>query len=264
MLREGINALSSTIWAARELILLEETDSTNVQAAKAAAEGAPHGTLVTAEKQTAGRGRRGRTWESPAGKNLYFTLLLRPQFGPEKASMLTLVMACSVGRTIRQMTGLSCGIKWPNDIVVNGKKVCGILTEMSVGTDKIDHVLIGVGINVGLQEFTPELRDRATSLENETGCEVEREALLVAIMQAFEEDYELFAKWGGLRPLLDEYQSMLLNRDARVRVLDPLGEYEGTALGITETGELKVLTDDGRITEVYAGEVSVRGVYGYI
>lgn len=261
---EEISGLLETKWAARELKFYEETDSTNIQAGCEAINGAPHGTLIVADKQCAGRGRRGRSWESPAGTNIYFSLILKPDFTPDKASMLTLVMAYSVNRAIMELTGLACGIKWPNDIVVNGRKVCGILTEMSVDGTGIRHVIIGVGINVGLQEFLPELADKATCLVKEAGIRISRSRLISRIMGAFEEDYEAFAACGDLRLLLDSYNKMLVNCDAKVRVLDPQGEYEGTARGITKTGELLVETEEGSLVEVYAGEVSVRGIYGYV
>ena len=246
------------------IISYEETDSTNVRARIAALEGEAHGTLITAGKQTAGRGRRGRSWDSPAGSNLYFTLILKPDFAPDQASMLTLVMAHAVAEAIIGVTGLECRIKWPNDIVVNGKKVCGILTEMSVDKGKIQHVLIGVGVNVGRQEFAPELADKATSLEQETAARIDERTLLCEIMKAFEKDYESFVRCGNLEPLQEAYNALLVNRNAAVRVLDPKGEYEGKALGITKTGELLVETAEGSLVEVYAGEVSVIGIYGYV
>ena len=264
MLQYKEYTLPGTEWAAKDWIHLKETDSTNIQAARAAAAGGGHGMLVTADRQTAGKGRWGRSWESPAVGNLYFTLLLKPDLAPDKASMLTLVMALSVSRAIRGLTGIDCGIKWPNDIVINGRKVCGILTEMHVEKGRIRYVLIGVGINVVLQEFSPTLKEKATSLEQEAGRKVSSKELLSRIMQDFEADYAGFCDCGNLQKLRQEYQDMLINCNAQVRVLDPKGEYEGTALGITETGELLVKTLDGRIEEVYAGEVSVRGIFGYV
>ena len=261
---ESIESLLTTKWAGRTLMFYDETDSTNVQAVREAENGAPHGTLIVSDRQTAGRGRRERGWESPADTNIYFTLVLKPDFAPECASMLTLVMAYSVNKAIQQETGLTCGIKWPNDIVVNGRKICGILTEMKVTQGSICHVVIGVGINVRKQEFGPELSEKAACLEEECGAGVLRSSLLARIMKAFEEDYKTFLDWGNLHGLLDGYNQVLVNRNVKVRVLDPKGEYEGTALGITETGELLVEITEGEVVEVYAGEVSVRGIYGYV
>ena len=261
---ESIESLLTTKWAGRTLMFYDQTDSTNVQAVREVENGAPHGTLIVADRQTAGKGRRGRGWESPADTNIYFTLVLKPDFTPDRASMLTIVMAYSVNKAMQQEAGLHCGIKWPNDIVVNGRKVCGILTEMKVAQGRICHVVIGVGINVGKQEFPAELSEKATCLEEACGAEVSRSSLLARIMKAFEEDYKTFIDCGNLRGLLDGYNQALVNRGAEVRVLDPKGEYEGTALGITENGELLVETGNGEVVEVYAGEVSVRGIYGYV
>lgn len=263
----GQNELESrmdTEWAGHPVSFYETINSTNLRAKLDADSGAPEGALVVADMQTAGRGRRGRTWSSPAGLNVYFTLILKPRYVPDKASMVTLVMALAVAEGIRETCGVEAGIKWPNDIVVNGKKVCGILTEMSVEKDFIHHVVIGVGINVGLQEFAPELADTATSLQAECGRKVPKAALVANIMKAFEKYYESFREKTDLSDLVDSYNKMLVNRGKTVRVLDPKGEYSGVAEGINELGELLVELPDGHVENVYAGEVSVRGVYGYI
>lgn len=263
----GQNELESrmdTEWAGHPVSFYETINSTNLRAKLDADNGAPEGALVVADMQTAGRGRRGRTWSSPAGLNVYFTLILKPRYVPDKASMVTLVMALAVAEGIRETCGVEAGIKWPNDIVVNGKKICGILTEMSVEKDFIHHVVIGVGINVGLQEFAPELADTATSLQAECGRKVPKAALVANIMKAFEKYYESFREKTDLSDLVDSYNKMLVNRGKTVRVLDPKGEYSGVAEGINELGELLVELPDGHVENVYAGEVSVRGVYGYI
>ena len=254
----------NTKWAGRPLHFFQELGSTNIQAKLEAEEGAAEGTLVMADMQTAGRGRRGRTWSSPAGVNLYFTLILKPSYGTEQASGVTLVMALAVAAGIRETCGVSAGIKWPNDIVVNGRKVCGILTEMSVEENIIRYIIIGVGVNVGLQEFPQEVAQRATSLQAECGSEVSRDALAENIMAAFEQYYESFLLSGDLFGVLAEYNSLLVNRGERVRVLDPKEEYQGLALGINARGELLVEREDGSVAEVYAGEVSVRGIDGYV
>lgn len=253
-----------TKWAGQPVCFYDSIESTNTEAKRLAEEGASHGTVVLARMQTAGRGRRGRNWISPPDSNIYFTLLLRPTFEPDKASMLTLVMAHSVAKAIRQETGLEAGIKWPNDIVIDGRKICGILTEMNTERDAIRNVVIGVGVNVHEQQFPPELADKATFVDAEYGGRVSRERLLEAILKAFEEDYELFVAHGSLTALKDSYNALLVNRDREVCVLDPAGEYRGIARGITDTGVLIVEPPDGTCREVFAGEVSVRGIYGYV
>lgn len=252
-----------TRWAGKELIFRPVTGSTNIDAKAAAEEGAPEGTLVVTEQQEAGRGRRGRGWFSPEGCNLYFTLLLRPECAPDQACMLTLVMALAVAGAVRQL-GLDAGIKWPNDVVIAGKKVCGILTEMSAEPDFIHYVVIGTGVNVNQETFPEEIAGTATSLRIEKGERIKRAELLAAVMEHFERAYETFRTSWDLSGLAAEYESLLLNKDRPVRVLDPKGAFEGTARGINEKGELLVERQDGSVERVYAGEVSVRGVYGYV
>ena len=252
-----------TRWSGKELIFRPVTGSTNIDAKAAAEEGAPEGTLVVTEQQEAGRGRRGRGWFSPEGCNLYFTLLLRPECAPDQACMLTLVMALAVAGAVRQL-GLDAGIKWPNDVVIAGKKVCGILTEMSAEPDFIHYVVIGTGVNVNQETFPEEIAGTATSLRIEKGERIKRAELLAAVMEHFERAYETFRTSWDLSGLAAEYESLLLNKDRPVRVLDPKGAFEGTARGINEKGELLVERQDGSVERVYAGEVSVRGVYGYV
>ena len=271
--QETIEKYLRTKWLGRNLLFYDSVDSTNDRvhqlAVDAAPEDAPHGTVVAADRQTAGKGRRGRAWESPAGANIYFSLLLRPTFAPDKAAMLTLLIAYGVKCGIeRQMVSdaSQCGIKWPNDVVIDGKKVCGILTEMYLEGNSIDHVIVGVGVNVGKQNFAPELVDKATSLESECGQVFDRSRLLADILEVFEEEYESFAAEDAIADLKffkEKYNACLVNRDREVCVLDPKGEYRGIARGINDTGELLVELQDGSLKEVYAGEVSVRGIYGY-
>lgn len=270
MKEEFLNKIQTQIMG-RSVQFFDCTDSTNVRAAQAAEQGAGHGALFVADMQTAGKGRRGRAWESPAGKNLYFSLLLKPELKPDKAPMLTLVMALAVAkglqRSLERLTEpaeMPLGIKWPNDLVINGRKICGILTEMSLNQGRIAHVVIGVGINMAHQEFAAALRDKATSIEAECGLCLSKEQLLADIMMAFEEAYEVFENTLDLSGLKAEYEGMLVNKDRMVCVLNPKGEYRGIARGIQNGGELLVEREDGTVETVYAGEVSVRGIYGYI
>lgn len=258
-----------TKWAGRKLYYLESTGSTNTDAKRLAEEGEPHGTTIVANMQTAGRGRRGRTWQSPAGANTYFTILLKPDFSPDKASMLTLVMALSVAEAIEEITGLKADIKWPNDIVVHKKKVVGMLTEMSTTPemDEIQYVVIGVGTNVNYdspEDFPEELRPTATSLRMEAGHLINRAALTERVLDRFEVNYEKFEETLDLSGLMDSYEKHLINVGAQVRVLDPAGEYTGISRGINAVGELLVEKENGETINVYAGEVSVRGLYGYV
>ncbi|MDD7148580.1 MAG: biotin--[acetyl-CoA-carboxylase] ligase [Lachnospiraceae bacterium] len=255
-----------TVWAGRNVHYLPETDSTNQQAKRLAEDGAPHGTLVVADMQTAGKGRRGRSWQQKPGEAIAMSIILRPDFAPEYASMLTLAAADSVAKGIEKVTGMSPMIKWPNDVIVNRRKVCGILTEMGMNLEdgSIDYVVVGIGINVNQTEFPEEIRQIATSLRLEGGSGIQRSGLIAEVMRIFERDYELLAEHKCLSGILEEYNARLINKDAAVKVLDPKGEFTGISLGINERGELLVKKEDGTVTEVYAGEVSVRGFYGYV
>ncbi len=242
----------------------EQLDSTNTKVSELALEGAEHGTVVVAECQTAGKGRRGRVWNSPAGDNIYMSVLLRPSFETHKAPMITLLMAYSVAEVLRKRGFSDVQIKWPNDLVLFGKKLCGILTEMYLRGSEIDYVVVGVGVNVNTSAFPEELVDKATSLFLECGKLVEREQLIANILETFMEMYDRFAKAGDLKFLQEDYNAILVNRDREVCILEPENEYTAYALGINEKGELLVRLEDGTVKQVYAGEVSVRGVYGYI
>ena len=260
---EEVESLLETSWAARPVVYEEEQASTNQTAKMLAEQGASHGTLVVAERQVSGRGRRGRPWHSPKGSGIWMSILLRPQIHPMSASMLTLVAAMAVYDAISSRVE-GCAIKWPNDIVIDGRKVCGILTEMSTQIDYINHVTIGVGINVNLTEFPEEIRETATSLRLECGHVVKRAPLIAAVMKRFEQNYTVFLEHGDLSGLKERYSELLVNKDREVRILGAKEQYNAYALGINQTGELIVRKEDGTEEAVYAGEVSVRGVYGYV
>ena len=253
-----------TEWAGGRTVYFDATDSTNIQARRLAEAHAPHGTLVVSDRQDGGKGRRGRSWASPSGVGIWMSLILRPEIAPSSASMLTLAAALAVREGIREETGLSPLIKWPNDLVLNGKKICGILTEMSTELMEIQYVITGIGINVNQREFPSEIRDTATSLSLEAGRCFRRSSLIAAILKAFEKDYAAFLKTGDLSLLLEEYNACLVNRGKEVCILDPSGEYRAVAEGIDENGSLLVTLPDGTRREIISGEVSVRGIYGYV
>ena len=253
-------------WIGTEIYHKELTGSTNQDVRELALQGAADGTVVYADMQTAGRGRRGRNWFSERGESLLFSLLLRPDISPDKASQITLLMALAVTRVLREDCGVEAMIKWPNDIVIGGKKICGILTELYPGADGKYFVIVGCGINVGQKEIPAKLRDIATSLclESNHHSVIANGELLQGILAEFEHYYDRFLVCGSLADFVDEYNARLVSLDKEVRVLDPKGEYSGISKGINDKGELLVQLDDGNISEVYAGEVSVRGLYGYV
>lgn len=263
---EEITSRLTTVWAGRAVYSYGETGSTNIDAKRIAEEGAPHGALVVADTQTMGRGRRGREWESEdSGQAIYMTLLLKPQFSPEYASRVTLLMALAVASALEEVCeDQSVQIKWPNDVVLNGHKVCGILTEMSAEPGYIHHVVIGTGINVNQKEFPKEVGEIATSVLRETGRTNSRAQIIARVMFFFEQYYEQFLRTYDLSAVRKQYEARLAGMGKEVRVLDPKGGYVCISKGITKTGELIVEKEDGTRCEVYAGEVSVRGLYGYI
>ncbi len=290
-----------TRWAACNIVYKDVTGSTNTDARELALSGALHGTLVVADKQESGRGSNGRGWETPAGTNIAMSLVVRPRVGIVQIPMLTLVMGLSVAEGIEQViTDADCGIKWPNDVVLAGRKVCGILTELHLKPEGgIADAVIGVGINVNMVDFPEEIRGVAGSLLTQTGIRVDRNALVARVMESFEANYEKFEKTGDMSLLKDRYEARLVNRDRKVMILDPRKaavvapkeavetkfhgnagglkingqmtsgaentvEETGTCLGITDSGALIVKLDTGEKREVKAGEVSVRGIYGYV
>ena len=257
--------LQSTTWCGKERYHFAIIDSTNKKAKEMSQEGCKHGTLITAESQQAGIGRRGRSWSSEEGAGIYMSMLLRPDIKTEHASCLTLVAAISVAKAIAEMVNeeTEIKIKWPNDIVMNKKKVCGILTELSLDGCNIDSLVIGIGINVLNRNFPDEIKETASSLFLETQIEIEKEELIEKVWRNFEYYYDLFLQTQDLRGLKGDYEKMLANQNQIVKVLDPNGEYEGIAKGITNTGELLVETQQGTCV-VSSGEVSVRGIYGYV
>lgn len=264
MTEAEIKSLMHTEWVAKEVLYFDTIDSTNTKAQELAEKGYPSGTLVVADKQESGKGRRGRSWVSPSGTGIFMTLMIKPDINPNNASMLTLVAALAVAKAITSVTGEEALIKWPNDIVVNGKKVCGILTEMNAQFDYINHIVVGIGINVHNESFPEEISQMASSLMIESGGKRFHRAQIIAeTMSYFEQYYDTFLKTQDLSALVREYDKLLVNRNKSVRVLDPKEPFDGKAMGITPKGELIVDTWESRKL-VSSGEVSVRGIYGYV
>ena len=264
MTEAEIKSLMHTEWVAKEVLYFDTIDSTNTKAQELDEKGYPSGTLVVADKQESGKGRRGRSWVSPSGTGIFMTLMIKPDINPNNASMLTLVAALAVAKAITSVTGEKALIKWPNDIVINGKKVCGILTEMNAQFDYINHIVVGIGINVHNESFPEEISQMASSLMIEAGGKRFHRAQIIAeTMSYFEQYYDTFLKTQDLSALVREYDELLVNRNKSVRVLDPKEPFDGKAMGITPKGELIVDTWESRKL-VSSGEVSVRGIYGYV
>lgn len=259
-----LGSLFENEYFGNKIYYYDELDSTNNMAKKKAEDGASHGTLVITECQNGGRGRRGKKWISPSGSGIWMSFILRPEIHPYTASMLTLVAALAAVSALKKIGGLNCNIKWPNDIVVNGKKVCGILTEMSSELDAVNYVIIGIGFNVNTTEFDEDIRTIASSLFLETGLKIKRSQVVADFAKCFEKYYKIFIQTQDMNGLMNEYNSLLINAGKEVKINNIKSEFIGNAIGINERGELLVKKQDGSIENIMSGEVSVRGLYGYV
>ncbi len=260
---EEILPLLTTKYIGRIFIHFDEVDSTNVQCRRACSNNPIEGMVVAAEEQTSGRGRLGRSWISPKGTGIWMSIVLKPNISPMVAPRATLIGAAAVYTALKDM-GISVGIKWPNDIVINGKKICGILTEMNAEIERVNYVIMGIGINVNMESFPDELKEKATSLKNELGNEVDRKKLVANILNNFEVFYEEFKNTGDISRVIEicKEGSLLINKE--VRVINGNNEVICTVIDIDDEGELIVKHKDGTIKRVISGEVSVRGIYGYV
>ncbi|MDO4941836.1 MAG: biotin--[acetyl-CoA-carboxylase] ligase [Lachnospiraceae bacterium] len=251
-------------WIGKEIEYFESTDSTNNRIRSFAEEGRKQGLLAVAEEQTGGKGRRGRSWDSPPGTGIWMSLLLKPCIEPHKASMITILAALAMARAIEKVTDLSPKIKWPNDIVINRKKTCGILTEMSAELEEIRYIILGIGINANTESFNRDIADKATSIYLENGEKIKRAKLIAEFCMEFEQLYEEFLRCGDLHTIKEAYESYLINIGKIVKIMKNRREEIRKAIGINELGELVVEDAEGRKEIVFSGEVSVRGLYGYV
>ncbi len=247
----------------REIEHYEKVDSTNEVARMRAAKGAGEGLLVVAEEQTGGRGRLGRQWYSSRSKGIFFTLLLRPPVNPSRASQITMLAAVSLASAIRSETGIGVGvgIKWPNDLLAGGKKICGILAELSAELDRIGYLVVGVGINANQDpgDFPADVQETATSLKLETGKTVSRVRLLQASLKSFEHWYGLWLEL-GFEPVRAAWKrmSVSLNCPVRIQTLDK--SWEGWAEDVDSDGALLLRLPGGNLQRFVSGEVSLRFV----
>jgi len=237
--------------------VLKKTDSTNLQAKRMAAQGAAEGTLVVADTQTEGRGRRGRNWHSPSGRNIYASLVLRPQLAPSQAPQITLMTAVALARTLRASAALDAKIKWPNDVMVGGKKIAGILTEISADMDAVDYVVVGFGINVNTRqhEMPEEIAPIATSIYSEKASETSRTNLLCDLLESYEMAYDLLNAQ-GFGPVMQQWRSMtdIIGRRVHVDVMDT--RYTGRVETVNDDGVLILREDEGGTRHIFSGDVT--------
>ncbi len=250
--------LDATLFAGK-LRYFSTLDSTNLQAMREAAEGAPHGTVYLAEEQTAGRGRGAHSWHSEPGAGLYCSLLLRPPtaLAPADALWLSLATGLAVQRAVQQATALIADIRWPNDLLLDGRKFCGILAEMSAGVTHARAVVLGIGINVNHAEFPPELRDLATSLRIASGCTWPRETLFAALMTAMHAEITALLAPGGIasasRSILERITKTSTWIEGKHVRVEEAGGYTGVTAGLDARGFLLVRAADGLRTVLSGG-----------
>jgi BirA family biotin operon repressor/biotin-[acetyl-CoA-carboxylase] ligase len=235
---------------------LESVASTNDHAITLAEEGAPSGTVVAADAQTGGKGRLGRAWHSPPGKNIYMSVILRPEIPLKEMPLITLMCAVEAGAAIKEQTGTTAGLKWPNDLFLEMRKLGGILVESRVEAGKVLFVVAGIGINVNArkEDFPPELQDIATSIFMHTGREHGREVLLKAVAEGFIAGSDALAH-GGAGDILRLWKLMSVTLGRRVRAEDADRVYEGTAVDLDESGRLVIRTDSGKDVRLVSGDV---------
>ncbi|WP_051652496.1 biotin--[acetyl-CoA-carboxylase] ligase [Clostridium algidicarnis] len=255
----------SSKYIGRNVYYFDSIDSTNTKAKKLASKGAKEGTVIISEEQTAGRGRLGRSWISPKHKGLWMSIILRPNIAPINAVKITQIVAAAIHKSINCL-GIKSLIKWPNDIVLNDKKLCGILTEMNAELNRINYVVIGIGINVNLNEdeIPKDIRAIATSLKIESKDTVDRKALLCSILANFEIFYDEFLKNFNMETALKicRENSAILGKEIQVIKKDSC--LCAKAIDITNDGRLLVEYEDGSKEYLISDEVSVRGLMGYI
>jgi len=250
--------LGNTRVVGREIHVFQETTSTNDVAARLARGGAAEGAVVFAESQSKGRGRLGRTWISPEGKGLWFTVLLRPNIPPQETTLLTVAAATALSRAVTQQTGLVPEIKWPNDLLIRGRKLAGILTEMRAELDQVQEVLLGIGMNVNLEagDFPAPLRATTTSLMIEMGQKINRAELAVAILRELDLDYQAVAE-GRFERLVEQWEERCTTLGCQVAIR--LGDrvIRGRAESLDDDGALLVRGTHGHLERIVGGDVTV-------
>jgi BirA family transcriptional regulator, biotin operon repressor / biotin---[acetyl-CoA-carboxylase] ligase len=251
-----MSRLGETRVIGRDIRVFSETTSTNDVVEKLARDGVREGVVVFAESQTKGRGRMGRRWVSPPGKGLWFSVLVRPPFSPDNATQLTVIAATAVARAIGEETGLVPQIKWPNDILLKGRKAVGVLTELAAEVDRIKHVILGIGVDVNVTEFPPELQSIATSLACETGNTVERAALAARILQELDRDYARICA-GEFASVAEEWEQQCVTLGRRVRIHIGTRELTGRAEALDPSGALLLRTDHGHLERITGGDVLI-------
>jgi BirA family biotin operon repressor/biotin-[acetyl-CoA-carboxylase] ligase len=241
-----------------KLYYFTETGSTNDDAFSSGNEGAPEGTIVIADRQNQGKGRMQRLWHSPSGSNIYTSIILRPQIQLSKSSQIPILAGVAVAETLNSYCPDKVWLKWPNDVLIDGKKVCGILAQMKISTDEIDFIVMGIGINVNLnhEQFPQDIRDIATSLSIETGREVSRLELIISLYENLEKWYKHLLQ-NGFGPIREKWLKMTPMIGQTVQVIFKDEKIAGKATGLDEDGSLILLTTENKEIKVSAGDATI-------
>lgn len=257
--------LKDTMRIGETILCFDEIDSTNTYAKRLALEDASEGTVVIADFQTAGRGRMDRSFQSPKGKGIYLSVLLRPQLSPERLMTVTALTGIAVCNAVEAVCGVRPGLKWPNDPVLGKRKICGILTELVTDPDGKITLVLGIGINVLQEEtdFSPELRPIATSLAMEVGQKISRPELTAELLRQLDRMYDALLD-GDLDGWVETYRRDCVHLGKQIRLIGPAGQASATAMDVDDTFGLVVLGANGTIRTVRTGEISVRGLFGYV
>ncbi|MBH5317923.1 biotin--[acetyl-CoA-carboxylase] ligase [Paenibacillus sp. GSMTC-2017] len=246
----------TTVRFGKQLVCFEEVKSTQDLARTLAEEGAPEGTLVIAEKQTGGRGRMGRGWVSPQGKGIWMSMIMRPEVPIHCAPQLTLLTAVALCRSLKRITSLPIGIKWPNDLLVNGKKISGILLESAAEDERLKYIIAGIGISVNLTEsdYPEELLSKATSLRIAGGHSFDRTVIINEFLKEWEQLYDLFQQ-EGFSSILSLWESLSVSIGKTVMLNTPQGELIGVPVGLEESGAIRVRREDGSEVAIFSAEM---------
>lgn len=260
---DELSMAMTTRYLGKKVICFKTIGSTN-NYLKEHADELPEGTLVVSEEQKTGRGRLGREWTSPSGKGIWMSLLLKPEISPQQAPQITQIAAAALIETVKDLHGLDVKVKWPNDIVINGKKTCGILTEMVAEIDRISHIVLGIGVNANIDSFGGELSEKATSLKLEKGEAIDRKEFVTYFLARLEALLDSYFEDGDFERALDICRTHSAVIGKKIRIIEKNNSVEVLAAGINQDGELVVQYEDGSVRTVLSGEVSIRGQNGYI
>lgn len=255
-----INGSLKTLYIGRPTEVVESVDSTNEEIKRRAKSGAEQGFVIVSDEQTLGKGRLGRAWKSPKGSSIYESILLKPELPPSQAPCITLAAGLAVCRAINELAQVNARIKWPNDVIIGRKKLCGILTEMMIEDNAAAFAVVGIGINVNNSGFPEDISQKATSLRLEKGCIFSRNEIIIKLAECFEDVYNEFIM-SGFAAIKDEYVKSCATIGRTVSTLRQGEEISGTAVDIADDGGLVVEAADGEKKYISTGEVAVQGIY---